>query len=68
MVEASGIAEPDRVAAYGDRRRLRPDGIVRPFDESHPSGPGVRSNFLHPVFRCERITRFLLLVAAGSLC
>jgi len=28
VVEASGIAEPDRVAAYGDRRRLRPDGIV----------------------------------------
>ena len=28
VVEASGIAEPDRVADYGDRRRLRPDGIV----------------------------------------
>ena len=28
VVEASGIAEPDRVAAYGDRRRIRPDGIV----------------------------------------
>jgi len=35
------------------RDTLRPDRIVRPFDESHPSGPGVRSNFLHPVFRCE---------------
>ena len=28
VVEASGVAEPDRVAAYGDRRRIRPDGIV----------------------------------------
>ncbi|MBH99887.1 MAG: hypothetical protein CL467_04695 [Acidimicrobiaceae bacterium] len=28
LVEASGIAEPDRVAAYGDRRHIRPDGIV----------------------------------------
>ena len=28
VVEASGVAEPERVAAYGDRRRIRPDGIV----------------------------------------
>ena len=28
VVEASGVAEPDRVASYGDRRRIRPDGIV----------------------------------------
>ena len=28
VVEASGVAEPDRVAAYGDRRRIRPDGVV----------------------------------------
>ena len=28
VIEASGVAEPDRVAAYGDRRRIRPDGIV----------------------------------------
>ncbi len=28
VIEASGVAEPDRVAAYGDRRRIRLDGIV----------------------------------------
>ncbi len=28
VVEASGVAEPDRVAVYGDRRRIRPDGVV----------------------------------------
>ena len=28
VVEASGVADPDRVAAYGDRRRIRPDGVV----------------------------------------
>jgi len=28
VVEASGVAEPGRVAAYGDRRRIRPDGVV----------------------------------------
>lgn len=28
VIEASGVAEPDRVAAYGDRRRVRLDGIV----------------------------------------
>ena len=30
VVEASGVAEPDRVAVYGDRRRIRPDGVVVP--------------------------------------
>ena len=50
VIEASGIAEPDRVAAYGDRRRLRPDGVVvvvdatdlvaRAADQHH--GPLVR--------------------------
>ncbi len=28
VIEASGVAEPDRVAAYGDRRRIRLDGVV----------------------------------------
>jgi len=32
VIEASGVAEPDRVAAYGDRRRLRLDGVVVAID------------------------------------
>ncbi len=28
VIEASGVAEPGRVASYGDRRRIRPDGVV----------------------------------------
>jgi len=32
VVEASGVADPAKVASYGDRRVLRPDGVLVTFD------------------------------------
>jgi len=41
VIEASGVAEPDRVAAYGDRRRIRLDGVVVAVDGTR-AGSGSR--------------------------
>ena len=41
VIEASGVAEPDRFAAYGDRRRIRLDGVVVAVDGTR-AGSGSR--------------------------
>jgi len=66
VVEASGIAEPDRVAAYGDRRRIRPDGIVVAVDATDVVARAA-DRTCGPLVRRQAEAAELLLVTKADL-
>lgn len=64
LIEASGVAQPDRVASYGDRRRVRPDGVVVAVDASDVVARAADPVYGELVHRQVRAADLLVLTKA----
>ena len=66
VIEASGVAEPDRVAAYGDRRRIRLDGVVVAVDATSVVSRASDANY-GPLVRRQAETAGLLILTKTDI-